>query len=102
MTVIQACDAIIQPRDYAKNLEMYFDKHMLFEKHIQEISKKTFGIFMYINRIEDLFIWKTRISIVQTLVLSLINYGWHCDAPPIKHFLKKVQKLQNFFVKVAI
>ncbi len=50
-TVIQACDAIIQPRDYAKNLGMHFDKHMLFEKHIQDISKKLFGILMYINRV---------------------------------------------------
>ncbi len=74
-TVVQAGDTYMELSDNVKNLGMYFDKHMLFENHITELCKKSFGILMYINRIKDLFSSETRAMVVQALVLSLINYG---------------------------
>lgn len=100
--VVQAGDAHIQLSDNIKNLGMYFDKHMLFENHITELCKKSFGILMYINRIKDLFSSETRTMVVQTLVLNLMNYGMAVWGTTSKTLLTKVQKLQNFAAKVAV
>ncbi len=49
---------------------------MLFDPHIPEMSKKIYGIIMYINRIRDNFNRNNRIVVIQSLVLSaVIIYG---------------------------
>ncbi len=57
---------------------------------------------MYINRIKDSFSSETRTMVVQTLVLSLINYGMAVWGTTNKTLLMKVQKMQNFAAKVAV
>ncbi len=101
-TVVQAGDTYIELSDNVKNLGMYFDKHMLFENHITELYKKSFGIRIYINCIKDLFSNAIRTMVVQTLVLSLVKYGMAVWGTTNKTMLMKVQKLQNFPVKVAV
>ncbi len=39
-TVKRVDDAVIQPSQHVKNLGLYFDQYMAFDKHISEISKK--------------------------------------------------------------
>ncbi len=51
-TVIRVDDAVIQPSQHVKNLGLYFDQHMVFEKHISEITRKTFGTLIYVNRLK--------------------------------------------------
>ncbi len=58
-----------------KNLGVYIDRYMLFDVHISEVNKKVMGILMFIRRISDNFDKSTRKIVVQTLVLSMINYG---------------------------
>ncbi len=75
---------------------------MSFEPHINEMSRKVFGILMYLNRIKDNFNKNTRITVVQSLVLSKINYCIKIWGASNKAQLVRVQKLQNFGAKVAI
>ncbi len=97
-TVVQAGDTYIELSDNVKNLGMYFDKHMLLKKkkNITKLCKTSFGILMYIDRIKDLFSSETRTIVVQTLVLSLMNYGMAVWGTTNKTLLMKVQTLQNF------
>ena len=101
-TIIHVNDTQIKPSDSVKNLGLLFDKYMLFDIHITELTKKTFGILMYINRIRNLLSNKARIIVIQTLVLSLINYGMTVWGTTNKTQLKRVQKIQNFSAKVAV
>ena len=101
-TVIQAGDTCIHPCDSLKNLGVFFDKHMLFDTHITEMTKKAFGVLMFINRIKDLFSSKARKIVIQTLVLSIMNYGMMVWGTTNKSQLKRVQKLYNFSAKVAV
>ncbi len=56
-----------------KNQGVHTDGYMLFDVHVNERNKKIMGFIMCIRRISDNFDKSTRILIVQTLVLSLMN-----------------------------
>ena len=57
---------------------------------------------MYINRIRNLFSINARTTVVQTLVLSLVNYGMMIWGTTNKTQLKRAQKILNFAAKVAV
>ncbi len=56
---------------------------------------------MFINRHKDLLNKDTRIIVVQTLVLSIIKYGITIWGTTNTSLLNKVQKIQNYAIKVA-
>ncbi len=66
------------------------------------MTKKAFGVLMFINRIKDLFSSKTRKIVIQTLVLGIINYGMMIWGTTNKSQLKRIQKLYKFSAKVAV
>ncbi len=98
---IRVNDNIIEPTTHVKNLGVHFDNYMTFDKHITEISRKTVGTLMYINRIKDNFDKSTRVIVVQSLVLSILNYCNTIWGTTNATQISKVQKLQNFAAKVA-
>ncbi len=57
-----------------KSLRVYFDKCMLFDVHIAELNTKVMRILMFINRESQNFDRTAREIVVQSVVLSLINY----------------------------
>ncbi len=48
-TDIKLDDEIIIPTSYVKNLGVYFDRCMLFDRHVSEVTRKTVGTLRYIN-----------------------------------------------------
>lgn len=93
---------VINPSIQVKNLGVHMDRHMRFDKHIDEVYKKTMGILMYLNRIKDRLNTNMRISVVQTLGLSLINYCIKIYGTANQTQIHRVQKLQNFAAKIAV
>ncbi len=73
-----------------------------FDKHITELTKKAFETVMYINCIKEIFSSRARKIFIETLVLSIINYGVTIWGTTNKTQLKRVQKLYNFAAKVAV
>ncbi len=67
-----------------KILCVQLDRHMTFDAHIHELNKKVSGVIMFINRVKDIFDKDTRITVIKTLVLSLINYGLKTRATPMR------------------
>lgn len=74
---------------------------MTFDRHINEMTRKTMGTLNFINRHKDLFNKETRIMVIQTLVLSIIKYGITVWGTTNSTLINKVQKLQNFAIKEA-
>lgn len=91
----------VQPVSHVKNLGVHMDSCMRFDTHINELNKKVMGTLMYINRISNNFDKPTRLLIVQSLVLSLLNYCIIIWGTTNNTLLNKVKKLQNFAAKVA-
>ncbi len=95
----------ISPSRHVTTLGLHMDQFMSFDTHVNEINKKkVMDILIYINRISSYLDNKSRIIVVQTLVLSRINYlffwggGGTTNSSPIS----KVQKLQNFAARIAV
>ena len=74
---------------------------MNFDIHIDEMKRKTFGTLLFINRIKDNLDRDTRIIVVQSLVLSIINYCSVIWGSANATQISRVQKMQNFAAKVA-
>ena len=66
------------------------------------LHRKVTGTLMYLNRVKDSFEPKTRIIVVQSLALSLINYCFVVWGLTSNFHLNRVQKLMNFAARVAI
>ncbi len=56
-------------------IRVLFARHMSFDIHITEISRKVSGLLMYINRIQDSLSKEARLIAVQTLALSHLTYA---------------------------
>ncbi len=59
------------------------------------------GTLMYINRVKHYFDERTRVLIIQSLVLSILNYCNTVWGTTNNTLLFKLQKLQNFAIRVA-
>ena len=64
----------INPSHSVKNLGIYMDQYMLFDQHINFLVRKTNGVLMFLNRIQDSFDKSSRLIVVQCLALSIMNY----------------------------
>lgn len=93
---------VIHPSQYVKNLGVYFDRYMLFDIHINEMKKKVMGILMFLSRMSDKLDKKTRIMVIQAIVLSLINYCIRIWGTTNETLISSIQRLQNFAVRIAI
>ena len=91
----------IIPSHSIKNLGIYMDRFMLYDHHINVITKKANGVLLFLHRIQDNFDKTTRIIIVQSLALSIINYCSKIWGMTTREQLDRVQKVQNFAAKVA-
>lgn len=93
---------IIHPSKHVKNLLVYIDRFMLFDVHIKELNKKAMGILIYIRRIFNSLDKRTRVIVVQTLVLILIEYCIRIWKTTSNTVISSVQKLQNITARVAV
>ena len=91
----------ITPSQSIKNLGIFMDQYMLYDHHINFIIKKTNGVLFFLNRIQDKFDKASRIMIVQSLALSILNYCSRIWGITTMEQLDRVQKVQNFAAKVA-
>lgn len=99
---IKCNDTSIVPSKKVKNLGVYMDSHLTYDIHIDEMYKKVIGTLIYLNRVCGRFEEHLRIIIVQSLVLSIINYCSRIWGATNKMQMGRVQKLQNFAAKVAV
>lgn len=100
--VIQFNDTRISPSYTVKNLGLYMDRYMLFDKHINELTKKVIGTLAYISRVSGHFVKCSRVIVVQALVLSVLNYCIKIWGTTNNSRIQRAQKLQNFATRVAV
>ena len=90
------------PQKHVKNLGVHMDCCMTFNTHINEMHNKLMGTLLFLNRITKRFDQECRIMIVQSLILSVLNYALKVWGSANKTSLLKAQRLQNFAGKVAV
>ncbi len=94
---------VITPSTSVKNLSIYFDNHLSFDTHITKLVKKiTHGTIMFINRMKDHFNKLTSKTVVQSLVMSIINYGISIWGAANITQVEHIHKIQNLEAKLAL
>ena len=101
-TSLKLGNVTLIPSQNVKNLGVHMDNYSIFNVHIDEIQKKTTGILLYINRVSDSFDSECRVMIVQSLVLSVLNYCLRVWGSTNKTQMDRAKKIQNFAAKVAV
>ena len=101
-TTLTYANTTISPCKHIKNLGVYIDSHLTFDKHIYETHRKVMGNLLFINRIKDKFDSVTRKIAIESLALSNINYCLPIYGTASTTLLKQIQKLQNFAAKICI
>ncbi len=81
---------------------VYFDSHMTFNSHVDKISGNIFNTLLYIKRIKDNFNKNSQITVIQSLVHSIINYGLMVWGTTNTTTMNQIQKMQNFAAKVTL
>ncbi len=71
------------------------DRYMTFDVHVSELNKKVIGTLMHIYRISLNFEKRTRTIVVQSLVLSIINYCIRIWGTTNATFLSNVQNYKT-------
>ena len=92
-TVINFNGFAINKSESVKNLGVYYDQYMLFNYHVNEISKKINGTLIFLNRMKNRFDNEMRSIVVQSLALSIINYCIKIWGSTTKQQVQRVQKL---------
>ena len=78
------------------------DSTLTFKDHINEVHKKVFGTLLYLNRVSDRFDPACMAMVVQSLVLTILNYCLSVWGSTNLTQMHRVKKLQNFAPKVAV
>ena len=78
------------------------DSFLTYNSHIDELQKKVTSTLLFINRMSDNFNFDCRVMIVQSLVLSILNYCLRVWGSTNKTQMARVSKIQNFAAKVAV
>ena len=78
------------------------DSGMTFKFHIDELQRKVNGTLIYLNRVWERFTLECRVMVVQSLVLSVLNYCLSVWGSTSKTQMSRVKRLQNFAARVAI
>ena len=92
----------LTPSKHVKNLGVHMDCCMTFNIHINELHNKLMGTLLFLNRITNRFDQDCRVMVVQSLILSILNYALKVLGSANKTNIKRVQRLQNFAGKVAV
>ena len=86
----------IQPVLEVKNLGVIFDRHLSWDAHTQEITRKCFGILIGLSHIRHYLPAEILPTIVTALVLSRVRYCLPVYGSGSRQNLNEIQKVLNF------
>ncbi|KAJ8943443.1 hypothetical protein NQ314_009724, partial [Rhamnusium bicolor] len=97
-----AGESQLEIRDTAKNLGILFDSQLSFTKHVSKIISQSYLKLRHLYQFKDLLQTRIKVQLVETLALSIFNYG-DCLYGPCLNAVDKMrlQVIQNCCVRFA-
>lgn len=93
---------ILQPSSCEKNLGIFLDDQLKFEKHVSNILQRAYYKLKLLYMHKDILSTNIKLRLTDTLVLSLISYGNLLFWPALTQKDKlSLQKLQNACLKFS-
>ena len=88
------------PITEVKDLGVFLDSFLSYDKHIQALSSSCISKLGQINRVKNLFDQKTLAMIIDTLVMSKINYCSSIWSNTSEGNIEKIQLVQNYAARI--
>ena len=85
----------LKPVTEVKNLGRLLDSHLTYDKHIKALSPSCISKLGQIGRVKHNFNQSTLTTIIDTLVMSKINYCSSIWSNMSDSNIKKIQLIQN-------
>lgn len=83
----------------AKNLGVIIDCNLSWNEHINGVSKKLCFSFHSFKRLQKFLPFKTRLTLAQALLLSLLDYADISYLDANEELLNKLERLQNLCIR---
>lgn len=103
MVLFPLCFTIIAKSPFfsstVKDLGIIIDQHLSWSDHIKAISSKFFASYHSISRLKHFLPTKTKISLVNTLLLPIIDYADVCFVDLNSDLLNKLDRLLNICIR---
>lgn len=101
--VITVTVATLDISDSPKNLGLRFDRYMSFDKHVDYLCRTSFLRLKMLYPIKHLFNERVRLMLVESLVLSIFNYGDCVYGPCLTQENKRrLQVAQNCCIRFVV
>ena len=97
---ISYCGTYITPRDEVKNLGLTFDRHLTWDSHVHNISRRCCGILISLSHLRHFLPPETLPDIVTALVLPHVRYCFTVYGNGTAKNLVCIQKILNFAARV--
>lgn len=88
-------DATIPYESTVKDLGLYIDCNFSWNAQIKEVCRKVTGALRSLNRFRNFLPIKTKITLVQSLIIPIIDYGDICYLDVTTNHLNKLDRLLN-------
>ncbi|KAJ0174360.1 hypothetical protein K1T71_010506 [Dendrolimus kikuchii] len=85
--------------DQVKNLGVIIDKELCWRPHITELSRKIFASYASLRRLKKFLPTATKISLVQAIILPILDYADACYLNITQEQLIKLERLQNVCIR---
>ncbi|KAJ0169265.1 hypothetical protein K1T71_015149 [Dendrolimus kikuchii] len=85
--------------DQVKNLGVIIDKELCWRPHITELSRKIFASYASLRRLKKFLPTATKISLVQAIILPILDYADACYLNITQEQLIKLERLQNVYIQ---
>ena len=92
---LRVVNAHITPADSVRNLRVWFDSHLTFDKHIAEVCKNSFYHLFNIRHIRKYLTRESTEKIIHALVSSRLDYCNSLFLGLPSNQLNKLQRVQN-------
>ena len=99
---IRIGEDIIKPTDFIRDLQAYFDSKLKGTLHVNKLPTTIYRSIKQIARIRHFFDVNTTKTLVQSLVLSKLDYCNSILLGTPKYNLDKLQSLQNMTCRIIL
>ena len=99
---IRISDNIIEPTDFIRNIGAYFDSKLKGTLHMNRLSSTIYRSIKGITRIRHFLNVNTTKTLIQSLVLSKLDYCNSILLEAPKYNLDKLQHLQNMTCRIIL
>lgn len=92
-------NTVIPYSSHVKNLGILMDCNLSWGMHVAEVSRRVFCSFQSLKRLQKFLPFQTKITLAQSLLLSLLDYADVCFLDATEELLDKLERLQNLCIR---